>query len=82
MDTRGDPQGCSGDFSATSPLSHRHDRSASRTIPTEKTGRQKSASHHPYLSEDNTRNGAAPVPRLSFPALSSQGAFSSLCLFS
>lgn len=62
MDMRGDPQGCSGDFSATSPLSLRHDRSAPRAIPTEKTGRQKSASHHPYLSEDNTRNGAAPVP--------------------
>ena len=62
MDMRGDPQGCSRDFSGISPLSHHHDRSTSRTIPMEKTERQKSPSRHPCLSEDNARNGAAPVP--------------------
>ena len=62
MDMRGNPQGCSRDFSGTSHLSHCHVRSTSRTIPTEKTERQKSASRHPSLSEDSAHSGAAPVP--------------------
>lgn len=62
MDMRGDPQGCSRDFSGISPLCHHDVRSTSRTIPTAKTERQKSASRHPCLSEDNAHNGAAPLP--------------------
>lgn len=53
MDMRGDPQACSRDFSGISPLCHHHVRSTSRTTPTGKTERQKSASRHPCLSEDN-----------------------------